>query len=298
MPFDQQEVENVLEKNGFTKSKTTKKIGEFRSSLNGKYIYLRHKNLPNQIRLVVDPREPKELFRDINGVVEASKFEHGSNMTQFPKRKNTGIDQIHFGIAHNISSIDALVDFATAFHKLPSITSVKMDIVEDGNGSNKIAHWQSALLAVVGQMDDEYSHKPGEDVDVIAKRRVGQGPFRNLLEAVYGSACWVSGIRIEKLLIASHIVPWSKSSPVEKTDRDNGLLLSVSWDAVFDKGFVSFDDNGTLMCSEMLDAESAWLLGIATEAKLPPEMLTEGRKKYLSWHREHVFENWKKSPGL
>lgn len=160
------------------------------------------------------------------------------------------------------------------------------------------ASYQSELDEVASQINREYANKPGADVDAIAKRRVGQGPFRNLLEAIFGSVCCVSGLRNRRLLIASHIMRWSKASPVEKTDHNNGLLLSVSWDAVFDKGFVSFDDNGTLMCSEMLDAESAGLLGISTEAKLPPEMLTEGRKKYLSWHREHVFENWKKSPGL
>lgn len=148
---------------------------------------------------------------------------------------------------------------------------------------------QSELESTASELDIQFIGKPGKDIDVIAKSRVGQGPFRTLLIAKHGGRCCISGLDNRELLIASHIVRWSKSDPYQKTDSENGLLLSVSWDSVFDKGFVSFDGQGNLLCSDLLDQETARLLGISTDAKLPPELLTDRRKLNLSWHRENIF---------
>ncbi len=126
----------------------------------------------------------------------------------------------------------------------------------------------------------------GEDVDVVAKRRVGQSVFRTLLERELGQECWLSGLKTSALLIASHIVPWSKSSGEQKIDPENGLLLSVTWDALFDKGFISFDDEGVLLLSKKLDEDIIRLLGISSDANLPPSVLTAVRKENLAWHRK------------
>lgn len=133
----------------------------------------------------------------------------------------------------------------------------------------------------------------GEDVDAIAKRRLGQGPFRRLLERQYGVQCVISGMTMRELLIASHIIPWSKSEPNEKIDPNNGLLLSVNWDSVFDKGFISFDDNGEIIVSKYLDDESAVTLGIRKDARLP-EYVFKTRRQYLQYHREKIFERFLK----
>ena len=149
----------------------------------------------------------------------------------------------------------------------------------------------SEVASASTQIAAEYANKPGDDVDAIVKRRIGQGPFRNLLVKKYGVSCCVSGLANKRLLIASHIVPWSKASPTQKTDPENGLLLSVSWDALFDKGFVSFDDDGKLLCSEMLEEDTAQHLGVSMTARLPVDMLTEERRKNLFWHRKnHGFK--------
>lgn len=136
----------------------------------------------------------------------------------------------------------------------------------------------------------EYANKPGEDVDAVVKRRIGQGPFRTLLEKENGVSCWLSGLDHRQLLIASHIVPWSKSTPSQKTDHANGLLLSVSWDALFDKGLVSFDDDGKLLRNELLEINTMKCLGVAMDVELPSNLLTEKRKEYLTLHRKrHGF---------
>lgn len=134
-----------------------------------------------------------------------------------------------------------------------------------------------------------YSGRPGEDVKAIVKRRLGQGSFRRLLEELQGVACCVSGLRNRSLLIASHIIPWSESTPYQKTDPENGLLLSVNWDALFDKGFISFDEAGQLLCASKLDEETIVCLGVSREVVLETALMTEERKRNLLWHREMVF---------
>lgn len=140
-------------------------------------------------------------------------------------------------------------------------------------------------------IDVEFANIPGEDVDAVVKRRIGQGVFRSLLESIYGVSCCLSGLTNSRLLIASHIVPWSKSLPEQKTDPENGLLLSVTWDALFDKGFISFDDRGYLLCSNKLDDDTVRYLGISRDIKLPEYLMTSGRKNNLAQHRErHGFQ--------
>ena len=135
----------------------------------------------------------------------------------------------------------------------------------------------------------EYPEMLGEDIDVIAKRRIGQGPFRRLLEKQHGVQCFISGITKRELLIASHIVPWSKSDRKDKVNRDNGLLLSINWDSVFDKGLVTFGVNGEVIFSHDLDDISAKAIGIRKDAYIPKAILNDKRAVFLKYHRENIF---------
>ena len=150
---------------------------------------------------------------------------------------------------------------------------------------------QEDLRNVSDQVHLDYANKPGEDVDVIVKRRLGQGPFRKLLQKIYGTSCWLSGLTDSRLLIASHIVPWSSSDSSQKTDPENGLLLSVSWDALFDKGYVSFSDDGILLCSDWLNEDIIKCLGVSRKSTLSAHFMTVRRRENLAWHRkQHGFK--------
>ncbi|MDY0014018.1 MAG: HNH endonuclease [Rhodocyclaceae bacterium] len=146
------------------------------------------------------------------------------------------------------------------------------------------------LSEMAKKIDDEFADLEGQDVDAIVKRRVGQGVFRKLLLEQFGGACCMTGLANLRLLIASHIVPWSKSEPAQKLASDNGLLLSASMDALFDKGLISFSDNGGILIGDELDAETIGILGLDKEFSLPEAVLTKGRLKNLAKHREfHGF---------
>jgi predicted restriction endonuclease len=81
-----------------------------------------------------------------------------------------------------------------------------------------------------------------------------------------GGACAVSGLNDQRLLIASHILPWSKSTKNQKGDPFNGLLLSVVWDSLFDKGIISFDDEGKAIVDRLTD-DVIYCLGIKTVSR-------------------------------
>ena len=78
----------------------------------------------------------------------------------------------------------------------------------------------------------------------------------------WGGRCPLTGIAEPALLRASHIVPWAECDDVRRLDVHNGLLLSALWDAAFDKGLVSFADDGTALVSPELGQAARISLGV------------------------------------
>lgn len=115
--------------------------------------------------------------------------------------------------------------------------------------------------------------------------RIGQGRFRKQLIDHWGK-CSATGCSQISILKASHIKPWSKSDNNERLDVYNGLLLNPNLDALFDKGYVTFDDAGKIMISPIVSHSDLSVLNCSAELKvhLHPE-----HRKYLAWHREHLF---------
>jgi hypothetical protein len=65
------------------------------------------------------------------------------------------------------------------------------------------------------------------------------------------------------LLRASHIVPWADCTDAQRLDVHNGLLLSALWDAAFDRGLISFADDGTVLVSPRLGTAAQAALGVS-----------------------------------
>ncbi len=90
---------------------------------------------------------------------------------------------------------------------------------------------------------------------------------------------------------ASHIKPWRDSDNAERLDKYNGLLLIPNLDVAFDKGLISFKDDGMIMISPHLSPQEIDLLGIKKDMKIKKEKLTHNHKKYLKYHRNKIFKN-------
>ena len=96
--------------------------------------------------------------------------------------------------------------------------------------------------------------------------------------------CPLTGITDPALLRASHIVPWAKcETDAHRLDIHNGLLLSALWDAAFDAGLISFDDDGRPLSSTALTPIAAAQLNIKIAS---PLKLTDAHRTNLTRHRE------------
>jgi hypothetical protein len=126
---------------------------------------------------------------------------------------------------------------------------------------------------------------PLERQALISARR-GQGVFRDNLELIEKS-CRVTGLRDLLHLRASHIKPWKDSDDREKIDGHNGLLLSPHIDHLFDRGWITFVDEGHLKASRQLDplVFNTWRI---EPDRNPPKFKTE-QCEYLEYHREVIF---------
>lgn len=117
----------------------------------------------------------------------------------------------------------------------------------------------------------------------IIKSRIGQGIFRqNLID--YWKGCSITECKTTSLLVASHIRPWRKSDNKQRLDVYNGLLLIPNFDKLFDKGYISFDDNGKIICSDFLSENDRKILGVRQSMHL--KHVGESHLPYLRYHRE------------
>lgn len=123
------------------------------------------------------------------------------------------------------------------------------------------------------------------EAERLVVQRIGQDIFRVGLMDYWQGRCPLTGITDSALLRASHIIPWKEcQTDADRLDVHNGLLLSALWDAAFDRGLVTFDDEGhpqfSLTLSEAGRAELRWQ---------NPIPLTNKHKERLAWHRAHYF---------
>lgn len=84
--------------------------------------------------------------------------------------------------------------------------------------------------------------KEGDDIEVATRARLGQSYFRKMVLANYGYKCCVTGLNIPQTLRASHIVAWAEDKK-NRMNPENGLCLSATYDAAFDKHLISFDED-------------------------------------------------------
>ncbi len=122
------------------------------------------------------------------------------------------------------------------------------------------------------------------EAERLVVQRIGQDKFRDALMFYWSSRCPLTGITDSALLRASHIIPWAEcKTDAERLDVDNGLLLSSLWDAAFDAGLVSFDDDGRAIASPRLTPGASSALGMERSPQISG--LTEGHRTRLRMHR-------------
>ena len=120
----------------------------------------------------------------------------------------------------------------------------------------------------------------------IVKSRIGQGSFRKgLIE--YWHGCAITQCSLMGMLVASHIKPWRDANNDERLDPYNGLLLLPNFDKLFDLGYISFNHDGKIMCSRLLDKFDRETIGLYHDLHLVK--IESQHLAYLKSHNENCF---------
>ena len=163
---------------------------------------------------------------------------------------------------------------------------------------NQLSHFRSILgrLERIAFRSDSLYFTDGAgrlfptDVERIGRdsylHRVFKGELENESEQKTGVvACMVEQIAYP-ILVASHIKPWRHSEPPEAYDPANGLLLTRSMDALFDRGYISFEDDGKIILCDTLSPSAQNHL---KKLEIRNEFLSPDRSRYLLYHRKEIL---------
>lgn len=147
-----------------------------------------------------------------------------------------------------------------------------------GKGKDKIA----PIKTPNGKKEEEKNKN-------IRQAREGQGKYREqLLEQCH--FCPITMISDERLLIASHIKPWTASNDTEKTDPYNGYMLSPMIDKLFDRGFITFTENRHIVLSEFISPYTWKQIGLKNYTFYNAIPMDDKRIEYLKFHHQSVFK--------
>jgi putative restriction endonuclease len=120
--------------------------------------------------------------------------------------------------------------------------------------------------------------------------RVNQARFRRAVLSGYNATCCISGLQNERLLIASHIVPWSEDSH-NRLNPQNGLCLSALHDRAYDQGLITVLPDYTVRVSPKLKTKKVdaftehSLLHFENKPSHMPSRLAPA-PEFLRWHAE------------
>ncbi len=144
------------------------------------------------------------------------------------------------------------------------------------------------------QLDYDFVSDPVIDLDSLKPNntersglvtsRVGQGAYRKSILHRWEYQCAVTGFDDPRILIASHIVPWKEATDEERLDVENGILLSPTYDALFDKHLITFDNKGSIILSEDIAPEAYQKIGVTGKESL--RRLSTHNRIYLDQHQK------------
>lgn len=139
---------------------------------------------------------------------------------------------------------------------------------------------------MITEIEREYGLSQTEK-EAIVKARVGQGRYRQDTIALWNT-CSVTGFAKTDVLVASHIKPRKLPDNRERVNPYNSLRLVPTIDKLFDKGYIAFDRNGSIVLSDRIAGEDWPKVCINNDCRL--RFIPDQIIPYLDYHREYVFD--------
>jgi hypothetical protein len=238
------------------------------------------------VECIYDSAEEKASVKEIYAFI-ASVL----GLEEMPKNTwghiNTAVSKSHEGTGY-INTSEGVVNAGwTLSEKGKDIArAIKAEKARTPKGDSEL-RWNKEIHAAV-LLTEESSDLKATEREALVMSRIGQGKYRNDLIKHWNGKCCVTGTESPDLLRASHIVPWAEASNKQRLDPENGLLLNPSYDAAFDKGLITFSENGDIILSKLLPAVEAQKAGISDKASI--KGLSGKNREYLKYHQERVFK--------
>lgn len=152
------------------------------------------------------------------------------------------------------------------------------------SSSEELFNWEAHLRR---EIENDAQLSPTERQALVLARR-GQGVFKRRVQRIE-THCRITGVHRPDHLRASHCKPWRDSDNAERLNGENGLLLTPSIDHLFDRGFISFEDDGRLLVSPVAHRPSLSRMGIPQAGSTNVGRFRSGQSRFLQYHRDSVF---------
>ena len=165
----------------------------------------------------------------------------------------------------------------------------------------KLALDSSAILSVIQnkpidkilEFEDDYEFVEGKEKIRLVKTRVNQSDFRQRILASYNEKCCITGISFTSLLVASHIIPWSKNKE-ERLNPRNGICLNNFHDKAFDKGLITITSDFKVKLSETILKKKKetniqkYFIEYENQPIILPERFIPSIE-FLEYHHKNIF---------
>ncbi len=165
----------------------------------------------------------------------------------------------------------------------------------------KLALDSSAILSVIQNkpidkilgLEDDYEFVEGKEKLRLVKTRVNQNDFRQRILASYNEKCCITGISFTSLLVASHIIPWSKNKQ-ERLNPRNGICLNNIHDKAFDKGLITITSDFKVKLSDAILKKQKetniqkYFLEYDNQPIILPDRFIPSIE-FLEYHQQNIF---------
>lgn len=155
--------------------------------------------------------------------------------------------------------------------------------------TRSLAPWEEQSR--ISEPVPEYVNRP--IVEQVINRKFRDQAFRRHVRAAYRNTCALTGLR----LINGGGRPEVQAAHIRSVEEDgpdivrNGIALTGTAHWLFDRGLISFEDDGhVLRSSHGLPSELERLMPADGKLILPEELQYRPHPTYLQWHRNHRFK--------
>jgi hypothetical protein len=142
-------------------------------------------------------------------------------------------------------------------------------------------------LQPVAESIESYNKLPAK-TKLSVTSRIGDGVYLKRIIHRWEYKCAVTGFDKLNLLIASNIEPWPEDDQPERQDIDNGILLSPTYDALFEQHLISFEDSGKIILSKAIEMQAFKKIGVSGKETI--KGLNDYNLIYLDKHRLRFYE--------